>query len=300
VSTARTPGARAIAAQAVEGVLTVIPPRVPPVPLVFDSPHSGTTIPADFRPAVSPDLVLTSADTHVDALFDFAPDLGAPLLAAHFPRSFLDVNRSLLDMDLALVDGAWPDPVRDSPSARRGMGLIWRYAWGDRPMYDRPLTVDEIRARIDRYWRPYHAALRELIEAGHRRFGRVYHVNCHSMPERGHKLSPDPEGSERADIVLGDRDGTSCEPGFVRLVETRMLGFGYTVAINRPFKGAELVAAYSDPARGRHSLQIEINRRLYMDEATRARTAGFTTLRAQLAELGAAMRSYAVDAANRA
>jgi N-formylglutamate amidohydrolase len=72
------------------------------------------------------------------------------------------------------------------------------------------------------------------------------------------------------------------------------------VAINRPFKGAELVAAYSNPARGRHSLQIEINRRLYMDKATRARTAGFTTLRAQLEELGAAMRSYAVDAANRA
>jgi N-formylglutamate deformylase len=295
MSAARIPGA-----QAIEGVLAVIPPRAPLVPLVFDSPHSGTTIPADFRPAVSPNLVLTSADTHVDTMFDFAPDLGAPLLVAHFPRSFLDVNRSLLDIDLALVKGAWPDPVRDSPSAQRGMGLIWRFAWGDRPMYDRPLSVDEIRARIDRYWRPYHAALRGLIEAGHGRFGRVYHVNCHSMPERGHKLSPDPEGSERVDIVLGDREGTSCEPDFVALVETRMRGFGYTVAINRPFKGAELVAAYSDPARGRNSLQIEINRRLYMDEATRARTAGFTTLRAQLAELGAAMRSYAVDAANRA
>ena len=277
----------------VTGVLTVTPPRAPPVPLVFDSPHSGVTIPADFRPAASPDLVLTSADTHVDALFDFAPDLGAPFLVAQFPRSFLDVNRSLLDMDLALVDGAWPDPVRPSASTERGMGLIWRFAWGDTPMYDSPLAVEEVKARIDRYWRPYHGALKGLIEAVGARFGRVYHVNCHSMPERGHALSPDPVGSERADFVLGDRDGTACEPGFVALIERHLRGFGYTVAINQPFKGAELVSAYSDPSRGRHSLQIEINRRLYMDEGTRERTAGFGPLRAHLAELGEAMCSYA-------
>lgn len=289
-------GADGIEALEITGVLTVTPPRAPLVPLVFDSPHSGVAIPADFRPATSPDLVLTSADIHVEALFDFAPDLGAPLLVAHFPRSFLDVNRSLLDMDLALVDGAWPDPVRRSPSAERGMGLIWRFAWGDTPMYERPLAVEEVQARIDRYWRPYHAALGGLIEAVHARCDRVYHVNCHSMPERGHKLSPDPEGSQRADVVLGDRDGTACEPGFTALAAERLRGFGYTVAINEPFKGAELVSAFSDPARGRHSLQIEINRRLYMDEVSRERTAGFAALRSHLAELGATMRSYAGEA----
>ena len=178
--------------------------------------------------------------------------------------------------------------------------LIWRFAWGDTLMYERPLSVEEVRARIDRYWRPYHAALGDLIEAVRARFGRSYHINCHSMPARGHKLSPDPEGADRADVVLGDRDGTSCEPDFVAMVEGALRGFGYTVAVNRPFKGAELVAAYSDPARGRHSLQIEINRRLYMDEVTRARTAGFATLRTHLADLGAAMLSYAVEAASRA
>jgi N-formylglutamate deformylase len=277
----------------IPGVLTVIPPRGEAVPLVFDSPHSGVEIPPDFHPAASRDLVLTSADTHVDALFGFAPDLGAPLLLAHFPRSFMDVNRSLLDMDPVLVERDWPDPVRDSPSARRGMGLIWRMAWGDTAMYSGPLTVAEVRARIDRYWRPYHAALKDLIDRTHERFGRVYHINCHSMPEFGHALSPDPPGTKRADFVLGDRNGTSCEAGLIQRAAETLRSYGYSVSLNVPFSGAELVAAYSDPARGRHSLQIEINRRLYMDEATREPTAGFAELRANLEGLGRELRTYA-------
>ncbi|WP_026872826.1 N-formylglutamate amidohydrolase [Inquilinus limosus] len=279
----------------IDGVLTVVPPRGTPSPMVFDSPHSGLMLPEDFHPAVPPGLVHIAADTHVDALFDFAPDLGAPFLVAHFPRSFLDVNRSLLDVDLELVEGDWPHPVRDSASARRGMGLIWRYAWGDAAMYDRRLTVAEVEARIERYWRPYHDRLKALLDAVHGAFGRVYHVNCHSMPAIGHALSPDPAGTVRPDFVLGDYDGASCEPGFVRLAAETLRGLGYSVSLNVPFRGAELVSAYSDPARGRHSLQIEINRRLYMDEDSRERTAGFAALRGHLEILGRALRNYAAN-----
>jgi N-formylglutamate deformylase len=275
------------------GVLTIAAPKAAPVPLVFDSPHSGLTIPEDFHPAVTPDLVLTSADTHVDALFDFAPSLGAPLLSAHFPRSFMDVNRSRQDMDLALIEGEWPELVRESASAKRGMGLIWRFAWGDTPMYAHRLSVTEVQERLERYFEPYHAALRALIAETHDRFGRVYHVNCHSMPAFGHALSPDPPGTARADFVLGDRNGTSCEAGFVHTTAEALKDIGYSVSLNVPFSGAELVEVYSDPAKARHSLQIEINRRLYMDEASRERLPGFDRLKADLIRLCHVLRDYA-------
>jgi N-formylglutamate deformylase len=279
----------------VPGVLRLDAPRAPRRPLVFDSPHSGTDMPDGFRPAAPRELVLMATDTHVDALFAFAPDIGAPLLSALYPRSFMDANRSLADMDPALVDGPWPGPLRESPTVARGMGLIWRYAWGDTPMYAGPLAVAEAQDRIERYWRPYHEALAGLVAEARAAFGAVWHVDCHSMPAVGHALSPDPPGTVRPDFVLGDRDGTSCEPGFVDMVHGALEGMGYRVARNDPFKGAELTSAYSDPADGRNSLQIEINRRLYMDEGTRARTAGFRRLAADLRRLGEAMAAY-VDA----
>lgn len=276
----------------IDGVLTLTPPRAEPAPLVFDSPHSGLTLPDDFRPSVDPAMVLHAADTHVDALFDHVPDIGAALLTAHFPRSFMDLNRSLLDMDVGLVEGGWPDRVRDNAAAKRGMGLIWRYAWGDVPMYAKPLTVAEVTARIDRYWRPYHDILGRLIETLHRRFGVSWHIDCHSMPARGHKLSPDPEGRPRADFVLGDRHGRSCDPALTAHVATILRELGYDVALNDPFAGAELVTAFSAPERGRHSLQIEVNRRLYMDETTRARSEGFLCLHTDLCRLAEALRAF--------
>lgn len=276
----------------IEGVLSSIPASAPRIPMVFDSPHSGLTIPDDFERVVSDEMVLVASDTYVDDLFGFAPSIGAPLLAARFPRSFLDLNRSLQDVDLELVEGAWPHPVRDSAAARRGMGLTWRFAWGDQPMYGRKLTVDELEHRIDTYWRPYHRQLRHLLDETHDRFGLVYHINCHSMPATGHALSPDPAGTIRKDIVIGDYDGTSSEPDFVQMVMRTLEGFGYSVSLNVPFRGAELVCAYSDPATNRHSIQIELNRKLYMDEVTREKNAGYAELKANLARLGEACRDY--------
>ena len=152
-------------------------------------------------------------------------------------------------------------------------------------MYDRKLTVDEVRQRIDRFWRPYHAALGHLIEGAHRRFGCVWHVNCHSMPSVSSVKSPEGPGHERPDFVLGDRDGATCAPEFTGLVRATLAGMGYRVTVNDPYKGVELVRAYSDPAAGRHSLQVEIKRALYMDEAAIAPHGGFDRLRADLTRL---------------
>lgn len=277
----------------IEGVLSVAAPRAPLVPMVFDSPHSGLEIPADFKPAVSVDRVRVAADTHVDDLFSSAADIGAPLLKAHFPRSFLDVNRSLLDMDTQLLDGPWPHPVRESPTAKRGMGLMWRFAWGDEPMYAAPMRVAEAEARLRRYWLPYHAHLADLLNAVYARFGRVYHINCHSMTAVGHAISSDPAGTVRADICLGDMHGSSASKEFVGLIAETLRAEGLEIALNKPFRGAELVTAYSSPAHGRHSVQFEINRRLYMDETTRERTAGYDDLKQALARMNRVLADYA-------
>lgn len=278
----------------INGVLKITPPTVPPIPMVFDSPHSGLSIP-DFERTVSDEMVLLAADTYVDDLFDFAPSIGAPFLVAHFPRSFLDLNRSLKDVDLEMVDGKWPHPIRDNAAARRGMGLTWRYAWGDTPMYGRKFTVKELEDRIDTYWRPYHHEIVRLLDETYATFGKVYHINCHSMPAIGHVLSPDPAGTARKDIVVGDFDGQASEPDFVKLVVETLEGFGYSVSLNVPFRGAELVSAYSAPAKNRHSIQIELNRKLYMNEDTREKIAGYDELKVNLGKLGHVMRDYVVS-----
>lgn len=276
----------------IDGVLTVTAPRAPLIPLVLDSPHSGLELPAGFRPAVSAERVRVSADTHVDDLFSAAPDHGAPLLAALFPRSFLDVNRSLSDMDPQLIDGAWPHPVRDSTTARRGMGLIWRKAWGDQPMYDAPLTVAEAEARIRSYWLPYHAALRQLLDGAFAQYRKVWHLNCHSMTDGGHAMSSDGPEASRADICIGDMHGTSAGAEFTAMLRAQLQAEGFRVAMNKPFRGAELTEAYANPAIGRHSVQVEINRRLYMDEGSRARSADYPAFRAAMDRLVARVADY--------
>jgi N-formylglutamate deformylase len=126
-----------------------------------------------------------------------------------------------------------------------------------------------------------------------------YHVNCHSMNAVSGAQGEGGAGRARADIVLGDRDGTTCEPGFTELTRRTLAGLGYDVKVNDPYKGVELVRAFSDPQRGRHSLQLEVNKRLYLDEATRERHAGFARLQADLAKLVQALADYARHAAAR-
>ncbi len=281
------------------GVFRIDGPAEARVPLVLDSPHSGNDFPADFDAIVSERELREGEDTYVDDLYLPATELGAPLLATRFPRTYLDPNRHRGDVDLDLLEDSWPHEYVPSGKARIGKALVWRTLDDGRPIYGRRLRATEILHRIDRMHAPYHAALRGLLDAAHARFGLVYHVNCHSMNAVSGKMGVGGEGKSRADFVLGDRDGSSCAPAFTEFVRATLAAFGYDVRVNDPYKGVELVKAYSDPASGRHSLQIEINKRLYMDEANLERNAGYDTLRANLARLAEAIRDYALAATRR-
>jgi N-formylglutamate deformylase len=265
------------------------------VPVVFDSPHSGTDYPTDFGFVVDMATLRRAEDTHVEKLYAAAPDMGATLIAARFPRSYIDANRSLLDIDPALLDAPWPGPINITKKTEKGIGLVWRLLDTGEAIYNRTLTVAEVQARIARCYAPYHKVLRDQLNAAHKHYGAVWHINCHSMPAMSSVISEEGPGVARADFVLGDRDGTTASPEFTSFVAVVLKGMGYDVKINDPYKGVELVRAYSDPAMNRHSLQIEVNRRLYMNEDTRELNAHFDKLKENITHLIEEIAAYAHD-----
>ena len=271
---------------------TLLPPQGEAVPLVCDSPHSGTWYPADYAHAVPRELLRRGEDTHVEALWEAVPRHGGTLLHAHFPRTYIDANRTLEDLDPDLLAEPWPEPLAPSEKSRLGYGLVWRNIRAGMPIYDRPLRVAEVKHRIDTCYLPYHAALADTIEQAAQRFGAVWHLNLHSMPNDAYQRLQIATDKPLADFVLGDRDGSTCEPAFVDLVERDLRARGYTVARNDPYKGVQLIARIGQPARRRHSLQIEIRRPIYMDEATRERNAGFAQVQEDLTALAATLAAY--------
>ena len=269
-------------------------PQADAIPLVCDSPHSGVLYPGDFRYALPFDKLRAGEDTDVHVLWEALPTLGATLLAAQFPRSYIDPNRDLEDIDPAMLAEPWPQPLSPGEKTRLGIGLIWRDSGGHprQPIYDRLLSVAEIQHRIAAYHAPYHAAMREQIEAAYARFGAVWHLNLHSMPANSYEALQIESDHPLADFVLGDRDGTTAAPEFTDMVAQSLRSRGFSVAINDPFKGVALIARLGRPAERRHSLQIELHRGLYMDENTRERTAGFHALQSALAEVSRDIAAY--------
>ncbi len=270
-------------------VFTIAKPEKP-LPLIFDSPHSGTIYPADFNYACSFELLENAEDKFVDELFASAPDYGANLLCASFPRSYIDPNRSIDDIDKELLNEEWPDN-NINPTARSiaGIGLIRRIVKPGAPVYERNLTPAEIKNRINHYYTPYHDELQALINAAHYNFGQVWHINCHSMPNStatprrpfavvGNKSKP-------ADFVIGNRDSATAAQDFTHMIRDCVKNMGYNVCINDPFKGVEIITRHGDPARGRHSIQLEINKALYMDEDTNKKSSKYSALQNDLNKL---------------
>jgi len=257
--------------------------------LVLDSPHSGTRYPDDFAFAGELSTLRRTEDTHVDKLYDFAPALGVGWVEAFFPRSYLDANRDTTEVDVTLFKETWPHAVSDDPrvmgKVRLGKGLIWRTTDDGLPIYHRKLTVAEVQARIAHCWQPYHAAVAQAIDAAHRRHGYSLHINCHSMPAIASSNATDFPGEAHADFVVGDRDGSTAGAALSRLVCEHLKGLGYSVAYNHPYKGVELVRRYGAPGQHRHSIQLEINRKLYMDEKTLEINTGFAPLQTSLQSL---------------
>jgi N-formylglutamate deformylase len=257
--------------------------------LVLDSPHSGTDYPPDFAYACPLPTLRRAEDTHVEKLYDFAPGLGAGWVEAFFPRSYLDANRDTTEVDVDLFDEDWPHAVATDPrvlgKVRLGKGLIWRTTDEGLPIYQRKLSVAEVQARIAQCWQPYHAAVSQAIDAAHARHGYSIHINCHSMPAVASASATDFPGEEHADFVVGDRDGATAAAPLSRLVCEHLRGLGYSVAYNHPYKGVELVRRYGAPQQHRHSIQLEINRKLYMSEETLAINKGFAPLKTSLQSL---------------
>lgn len=256
------------------------------LPLVCDSPHSGTSYPADFRYAIDHALLRMGEDTHIERLWGHAPKVGATLVAARFPRTYIDPNRSLSDLDPSMIDGQWPGEAQ--PGLRTlelGMGLVWRQTPTRQSIYDRQLSVAEVQNRIDNFWRPYHAALQQACDAAVMRWGSCWHLNLHSMPSNAYERLGMSGNRKLADFVLGDLHGRSCDPSFRVWVSQVIEKHGYTVSINDPYAGVELVRMHGQPASRRHSLQIEVNRALYMNEKTREPNDGFNHLQANIASM---------------
>ncbi len=252
------------------GVYEIYKPAKP-LPLVFDSPHSGRIYPEDFGFSC-PQLALEKAeDRYVDALFMHVPDYGGAFMHALFPRSYIDANRAADDIDTKILVEPWTHgKIKPTARSEAGIGLIRRLVSPGVPVYDRKLTPDEIRNRIETYYHPYHAALREMLDEAYNLFGQVWHVNCHSMPSRTRlagKLYTDKHG-HLPDFVVGDRGGSTCNTEFSYAIFTFLRDKGFSVTMNEPYRGVELVRKYSNPLQGRHSVQIEVNRALYLDEAS--------------------------------
>ena len=273
--------------------LTIVEPRTEPVPALFDSPHSGSYYPDDFNPALEHLALRLMEDAFVDELFAAAPDYGARLIAARFPRGYIDPNRSQLEIDPSEFEG-WDGPAEPTEKSHVGKGLIWTRLHGEVALYARNPTASDVHHRIETYWRPYHQAINNAYDDLHHRFGCIYHVDCHSMRAKGNAFDPDGV-ADRPDFVISNHDGKTCSPAFMNLVVEHLRSGDFNVAINDPYKGAELTRRYADPANARHALQIEINRRLYMDEKTIEKSPEFSTFQDQMTELTTVVCDFAAS-----
>ena len=257
---------------------TVLEPDRLTTPLVFNSPHSGRSYPDAFLASSRLDAATLrrSEDTFVELLFDRVLEFGAPLMHAHFPRAFLDVNREPYELDPRMFEGRLP-PFANTRSMRvaGGLGTIARIVGDALEIYARRLPVDEAISRIETFYKPYHRALRRLVTRSQRAFGLAILVDCHSMPSASLAQEPRP----RADVVLGDRYGASCSPLVTERVERALREAGLVVTRNRPYAGGFITEHYGNPLIGAHAIQIEINRALYMDERSLEPTPGLSPLR---------------------
>jgi len=276
--------------QTLENVFELMKPDQITTPLVLDSPHSGTRYPEDFAFSCPLETLRAFEDQRVDELFeDAASQNNIPFLKALFPRTYIDPNRAEHDIPLHMIDGHWPHPTTPSARADAGHGLIRETIGAHKlKLYARKLTVEEVRRRITDYYRPYHAALTETLDRTHEEMGFYLHIDCHSMTSA--MIAPF-HPVQIPDFIIGDMDGTSCSIAFRRTLQMTLIKMGYHVAVNIPYKGVEIVKRYGDPSRGRHSLQLEMNKSLYLDSNNEKIEKKFNKLKSDLENLIQEMRS---------
>ncbi len=270
-------------------------PGLQTAPVVFNSPHSGSNYPDSFQAQARLDLhnLRRSEDCFVDELFSASVAMGAPLMQADFPRAWLDLNREPYELDPDMFHDPLPGHVNTSSvRVAGGLGTIPRIVSEGEEIYTGKLDWEDAQARIQNHYIPYHEALRQLMADTYRRFGTAILVDCHSMPSVA-GLS----GSGRPDIVLGDRHGTSCDSWITLHLEEQLRAHGLKVSRNRPYAGGYITQRYGRPREGVHAVQVEINRMLYMNEATLKKTRGFSRLQTLLLDVMSKFIARAKDQA---
>jgi N-formylglutamate amidohydrolase len=253
-------------------------------PIIFNSPHSGSSYPNEFLSASRIDLptLRRSEDSFMDDLIADLSGRGFAVIRVHFPRSYVDVNREPYELDPRMFDGRLPSFANTrSMRVAGGLGTIPRVVGDGQEIYRERLSVDDALSRIETLYKPYHRALRRLINKVHQAFGTVVVVDCHSMPSIG--VSRDEP--RRPDMVIGDRYGTSCAPLLPDVIEDTMTGLGYSVGRNKPYAGGFITEHYGNPASGLHAIQLELNRAIYMDERRREKGPRFAQVAADFATL---------------
>ena len=262
-------------------------------PVVFASPHSGRLYPPAFLAGCTAAMLdlRRIEDAYVDRLLSEVHQAGAPVIYALVARACIDLNRSEAEMDPAMfLDPLpqWQGPR--SPRVEAGLGCIPRVAFNGAPIYTHKLSRAEAEARIEGVYRPYHRALSALLTRAHAMFGQTWLIDCHSMPA-------DAEPSSRSpDIVIGDRFGASCGYGLADHVEGLFRQRGYSTARNAPYAGGFATLTHGQPAEGRHALQIEMRRRLYLDEVRVEPSDAFLTLRRDITEIASEISAFTRDA----
>lgn len=273
----------------------VLAPARLKTPLILNSPHSGRDYPAHFLKLSRLDelSLRRSEDAFVDELLAPAASRGVPLMRVLFPRAYLDVNREAYELDPRMFSGRLPPHVNSrSVRVAGGLGTIPRIVADREEIYAKPLSVEEAMQRIERHHKPYHAALKNLLQRVRQQFGHAVMLDCHSMPSL-------PRGSSekiKADFVLGDRYGTACAPGILDIVHKTLESFGYRVARNKPYAGGFITEHYGAPAQGYHVLQLEVNRALYLNEQTYEKNADFDVVAKHISLITGALITH-LDAA---
>lgn len=261
---------------------TVLNPVTQTASVLYASPHSGNQYPVDFveNANLDPLSLRRSEDAFVHELYDSCVKYGSPLLHANFPRAYVDANREPYELDPEMFCDPLPSYVNvDSLRAQAGLGTIARIVTNGADIYREKLTFSDAHHRIDSLYHPYHATLKQLIETTRNQFGACLLIDCHSMPSR---IEPKSAKGRIPDIILGDRFGTSCAEWVSDVAHAVLESQGFSVLRNRPYAGGFTTDHYGNPAQRVHTLQIELNRALYMDEETITRRSEFEEIKAKL------------------
>ena len=256
------------------GVFLRHDPASKPAPVLVDVSRSGREYPPDFRSPLPLTEVHDNVSMYVEELCGAAPALGATLLFALFPNTYVDTNRSDADIDESLIEGEWPGPIQQSDFTERGLGLIKRLSRYGTKIQERKLTVAEVRHRLDTYHEPYHQELSRILTGFHRERGSAAQLSFHCMSAIGAPTHADP-GKERADFCIGDVKGKTCTPEFLDLVVATLKDLGHSVSVNFPYYGGYLTSRHAAPSKGINSVFIEINKRMFIDTKTFLKTDGF-------------------------